>query len=163
MEGRSCGQCEACCFVMGIFETESAPFQFCKYQLSLHDMGGGCIGYANRPSECRNYRCGFLDPEEWPELSGGDQPDFRGIVFDHQEGDFGPTCSAREVWPGASLVGRARELIKQIGARIPIYVVPYGSWKVGRTFCPPHRVDEIRALYILKGQDPDLCTAIEAT
>src|SRR3954453_4193121 len=70
--GRQCGECTACCMVMGVAEVPT-PF----YTPCPHQTEAGCAIYDKRPGPCRDFYC------EW--LVGGltedDRPDKLGLVF----------------------------------------------------------------------------------
>ena len=62
---RSCNGCTLCCKVMSVYELEKSPGEWC-----LHcRVGVGCSIYDNRPTECRQFLCGYLAlsdlSEEW--------------------------------------------------------------------------------------------------
>lgn len=55
MAGRQCGDCTACCWVLGIKELAKAPRKFCKHQ------GVGCGIHPTKPPSCQEFRCLWLD------------------------------------------------------------------------------------------------------
>ena len=65
MRGRSCDGCTMCCKLLSIEELDKPPLTWCR----LCDTKRGCTAYAQRPTECRDFYCGFLlDPtldERW--------------------------------------------------------------------------------------------------
>lgn len=128
---RTCGQCTACCTVLGIRELQKPAFQCCP---NLAGAGGGCGIYGARPNSCRFYRCEWLDADrdrtglgrKSPAKLAGlgarrDRPDRLGVILDSfapaqevldraQAGDEAArqlvgaalvTVRAREVRPGA--------------------------------------------------------------
>src|SRR5215475_10884455 len=54
--GRTCGSCTLCCKLL-VIETLNKPRnRWCDHC----DVGHGCRVYDTRPSECRDFNCGFL-------------------------------------------------------------------------------------------------------
>ena len=94
-QGRLCGDCEACCWVIAIPETSSGPFAPCPYQLSITTAWPatpprkcGCsiypVGNApdKRPPNCQRWTCAWmkglvLDGIPIPQM----RPDRAGVVF----------------------------------------------------------------------------------
>lgn len=62
---RSCGTCTLCCKLLLISEINKPHGVWCQHGRP----GRGCAIYADRPKECRTFRCGYLAapelPEEW--------------------------------------------------------------------------------------------------
>jgi len=56
IEGRSCGTCTLCCKVLSIKELDKPQGKWCEHC----DVGQGCRIYDRRPSECRDFYCGYL-------------------------------------------------------------------------------------------------------
>ena len=73
---KSCGTCTACCRVMGVPELSKPPQQRCTHC----DIGRGCKIYADRPTSCREFECGWLQasPNAMPDRL---RPDRCGVVF----------------------------------------------------------------------------------
>jgi hypothetical protein len=63
--GRTCRGCTLCCKLLSIEELEKPPLTWC----AICDAKAGCRDYEHRPTECRNFYCGYLlDPaldERW--------------------------------------------------------------------------------------------------
>ena len=63
--GRNCDGCTMCCKLLSVAELDKAPGSWC----TLCDAKAGCNAYAQRPTECRDFYCGYLlDPtldERW--------------------------------------------------------------------------------------------------
>lgn len=89
-----CGDCNACCVVLGVTEIGKEEFQECP-----HIFWRGCGIYDTRPSECRNYKCLWLDSfsDEGILL----RPDHLGVILDVAEvKKLGvPVLVVREVRP----------------------------------------------------------------
>lgn len=96
---RECGECQACCFVIGVKTApggEKNNYETCPAQCSI-----GCAVYTTgRPKECKDYSCawqeGILTSEEY-------RPDKLGVIIDTRViEETGETCLVVwEVRPGA--------------------------------------------------------------
>lgn len=73
-ESRECGECSACCTVLGIPSIEKPAWERCQHVCE----GGGCGIYEQRPSECREWSCFWR--LGWGEDS--DRPEKLGVVVD---------------------------------------------------------------------------------
>jgi hypothetical protein len=114
---RACGDCRACCSVLGVPELPKAPYDRCA-----HECDKGCGIYARRPEVCAGYECLWLvetNPrmrEEAPSaqvflLKEEERPDKSGLLFELSSinrtgSDFEkvagiPFLTVREVRPGA--------------------------------------------------------------
>jgi hypothetical protein len=70
---RSCDGCTLCCKVMSVYELEKPPAAWC-----IHCREGvGCSIYDSRPTECRQFFCGYL---VLPELSEEWKPSRSRII-----------------------------------------------------------------------------------
>jgi hypothetical protein len=56
LEGRECGSCTLCCRVLGVGKLQKPPGQHCQHC----EDNWGCLIYADRPNQCRDFNCGFL-------------------------------------------------------------------------------------------------------
>ncbi len=65
LQGRNCLGCTRCCELLSVAELDKPPVSWC----TLCDVKVGCNAYAGRPTECRDFYCGYLlDPtldERW--------------------------------------------------------------------------------------------------
>ena len=65
LEGRNCTGCTRCCELLSVAELDKPPMIACTH---CH-VTGGCRIYRHRPTECRQFFCGYLiDPaldERW--------------------------------------------------------------------------------------------------
>ncbi len=58
---RSCGDCTACCTLLGIQEIKKPAGLRCRYlKLLSKDGVGGCTIYKDRPSACADFQCLWL-------------------------------------------------------------------------------------------------------
>jgi hypothetical protein len=69
---RECGDCTACCTVLGVHELKKAPSTPC-----CHECATGCSTYESRPESCREFRCVWLDGAFEEHL----RPDKLGLVI----------------------------------------------------------------------------------
>lgn len=69
---RSCGECQACCEVIGVEELQKPYSTKCEYQCA-----SGCSNYEGRPESCQRYHC------LWREGYGNeeDRPDKLGVLL----------------------------------------------------------------------------------
>jgi len=72
--GKECGECSACCTVMGVEFPKSYkdPGVLCKHT----DGQGGCSIYAKRPVGCQNFLCAWLTIAALPDFT---RPDRLGV------------------------------------------------------------------------------------
>lgn len=70
---RQCGTCQECCTFVHVQSLGKPSRTRCEHQCAT-----GCAIYANRPSECRTYRCSWLEGY----LGERDRPDHSGILFE---------------------------------------------------------------------------------
>jgi len=60
VQDRNCRGCTLCCKLLSVEELEKPPGVWC----GCCDQGTGCKIYPDRPTECRNFYCGYLvDPD----------------------------------------------------------------------------------------------------
>mgnify|MGYP001599532128 FL=1 len=97
LEGRSCGDCTACCFTHEIAHFKKPVATHC----GQCETGKGCKIYGQHPDECRGFKCLWL-LNAFPENM---RPDRLGVVV-----DFVPEEKVKmkvtvlrmyEVWAGA--------------------------------------------------------------
>ena len=67
---KSCGSCTKCCTVMGVPELKKRPWDECPHVLA----GRGCNIYADRPSGCRKFICGWLLDQHGTGFEAGKLP-----------------------------------------------------------------------------------------
>jgi len=154
---RVCSDCQACCEVMQITETEKPAGERCPQQCEK-----GCGIYSRRPSECRIFKCLWLaetDPKlmkyarfrKAPRIfSAQDRPDISGLLFHapdetslvfERETGLMPGI-VREVWPGAAEQEQGRRIIERFaGKRLVILV--RGDQR--RAFGPPEQIQRMAA------------------
>lgn len=72
--GKSCGSCTSCCKIPALDELQKPAGVVC----SNCAVGVGCRIYADRPSSCRTFMCGWIyNPHMGPEL----KPERCGVLI----------------------------------------------------------------------------------
>jgi hypothetical protein len=56
VQRRNCHGCTLCCKLLSVEELDKAPLTWC----AMCDPKAGCKTYEHRPTECRNFYCGYL-------------------------------------------------------------------------------------------------------
>lgn len=75
-----CGACTACCRDLELHEIPSKIGEWCRHCTP----GEGCQIYDDRPEECREFRCMWLQMER----AGEDlRPDMCGVIFSRSSED----------------------------------------------------------------------------
>jgi hypothetical protein len=111
---RVCGECTACCTVMGVEEIEKPAGEPCQ-----HICDKGCAIYGSHPKACQDFLCawktGFDEMARRPDKSGlvgdimrEDSPAHPGVIF-------------REVWPGA--FDENKERIDELASKVVVFLV----------------------------------------
>jgi hypothetical protein len=123
---RSCGSCGLCCKLVAVEELNKPAHQWCTH----FSAGRGCTIYADRPSECRTFRCLWLMR---PQLSDAWRPDRSRIVLYFSHDGTHLIANVDPAYPGAwrrspyheTLRGWARrgngagmEVIVKVGRRV---------------------------------------------
>lgn len=110
---RSCGDCTACCTILGVPDLSKEPYQTCEKV-----CGQGCSIYQDRPSPCREFNC------LWRQglFEEAHRPDKLGIMFSltGPDGKLGQIPIAWEVWDGAE--DQARSLLKALTEKFPVII-----------------------------------------
>jgi hypothetical protein len=107
VQGRTCGECQACCVVVGVHELAKDVWQQCKHQCDK-----GCAIYSERPESCRRYVCLWR-----AELLRGEEnrPDKLGVICDWSSyADEGDVVTVWEVVDGAM----EKEAVQQLLSRL---------------------------------------------
>ena len=101
---RQCGECTACCTLLGVPELEKARYSPCE-----HDTGKNCNIYEARPHSCRVFKCIWLQGL----IPINERPDKIGIVWSVTVPKPGKPQYpvAMEVTEGASKLDPALSLI----------------------------------------------------
>jgi hypothetical protein len=127
---RGCGDCQACCTVVGVQELSKPHWTRCRHQCTA-----GCAIYEERPRSCRGYSClwaaGLLDGDEVR------RPDRLGVIFDLRTKGSTASDSVRpgdqvliqawEVWPGALDQPAVASLVDRIAEKCLVVIRSYGS------------------------------------
>lgn len=78
VDGRKCGECTACCTVMGIKDIGKPYYVSCE-----HLKACGCGIYPDRPQACREFVCVWL--HGCPVMTEEDRPDKSGYLFNIED------------------------------------------------------------------------------
>ena len=125
---RACGDCQACCTVVGVTELDKPHWARCQ-----HQCASGCAIYEERPRTCRGYSClwaaGLLEGDEER------RPDRLGIILDLRNASNSDTVRPGdrvliqiwEVWPQALDRPDVAALVNRIAETCLVVVRRYGS------------------------------------
>lgn len=121
--GRTCGECRACCVVLG-FEARPEESAFTKPAGTPcpHLCPSGCAIYAQRPPVCARFQCAWL---QTPTLPADLRPDRCGVLFAMNDNLLGEGFAvyAYELRPGASDSEPASWLLQQVAEQITVILV----------------------------------------
>lgn len=110
---RACGECTACCTVVGVGDMSppKPPGVACG-----HLCGSGCGIYADRPTSCAEYECGWLATQRQPgaALPGRFRPDRCHVVFHETTTPGTIVGEINPARPGGWTVGAAHEFIMNL-------------------------------------------------
>lgn len=126
MTTRACGECAACCELPAVPSLDKEACTACP-----HSSPAGCAIYADRPAECRDYRCLWLDDAIGDEA---DRPDRLGLMFDlpslvqdHPDYQGVQVICAREVRAGARDEPRAAALLTRLARSMVVRLTARGG------------------------------------
>ena len=115
---RECGGCTACCKIMAIDELKKPPSVWCPHC----EIAKGCQIYADRPQDCRNFRCLWLDDERLPDAM---RPDKTKVVLfkDLKNGQLRVNCDPDRptAWK-EGLTGAYIEMVRKLGVKVMLVV-----------------------------------------
>ena len=100
---RPCGDCKACCTVIGVVELNKDNYQRCQ-----HVCDSGCKIYEAKPPSCAEYYCWY---------TAGlvkERPDRLGLIVDYQMVPLPGSIRVWEVRKGASDTRKGRHLIAKL-------------------------------------------------
>lgn len=128
--GKTCGTCTACCTVLGIPELKKPAWQQCSHLATGAD-GVGCKIYAQRPSSCRKFICGWLlDPNMGPDL----KPENCHVVFYQlNEQHIVGCCDANhpQAWRAPNVLAFVHQLARSLGPHRKVILNEKGqTWLV---------------------------------
>lgn len=102
-EFRPCGECKACCTVIGVAELNKGNYLRCK-----HLCGSGCKIYDTKPTACTEYQCGYRFGLV------KDRPDRIGLIVDYQLIPLPGAIRVWEVRKGAANTRKGKRLISML-------------------------------------------------
>jgi len=120
---RTCGECRACCIVLGFEAREDeSPFRKAAGLPCPQLAACGCAIYAERPPVCRRFECGWLNA---PNLPDELRPDRCGVLFCTNESALGPghAVYAYEMRPGAADGRLPSWLMREIAREMTVVLV----------------------------------------
>lgn len=120
---RTCGECRACCVVLGFEAREDeSPFRKPAGTPCHHLVRIGCGIYHDRPPVCRRFECGWLVA---PNLPDALRPDRCGVLFCTNDSAVGEGYAvyAYELRPGAAETGLPAWLIGELSVETTVIVV----------------------------------------
>jgi hypothetical protein len=134
---RICGECTACCTVLGVVELNKPAYTTCR-----HDCGR-CAIYESRPKTCRIWSCGWL----LSHIEGDERrrPDRLGLLFNREALDGKPITVVYEVWPDAATHSNNAFLLRKMSQQMPIVLRAYQTRK-----CTVITPDRQKQQYILR-------------
>jgi len=103
MDKRSCAGCTLCCSLLSVAELDKPPMVRC-----VNCAASGCRIYAQRPTECRQFYCGYLLKEQLDQRWKPSQCKLI-VVFDEH-----PYCVAIHVDPAFPDAWRKEPFYSQI-------------------------------------------------
>ena len=113
---RQCGECTACCTLLGVPELEKGRYMACE-----HNTGTSCGIYDERPHSCRAFKCvwlqGLIPIEE--------RPDKTEIIWSVTIPKPGKPQYpvAMEITDGASKVEPGLSMILRVTERTPVIII----------------------------------------
>lgn len=125
-----CGECRACCTVLGVAALEKDENTTCK-----HECAAGCAIYKSRPQECSVYECFYH--RSHPNFSDNFRPDKLGVIIEINESGGHKAIFAREIEKGNyEKSGLARQFVEYLSLSEEAFiVVTFGT--EFRTIFPP--------------------------
>jgi hypothetical protein len=116
---RRCGDCTACCTVLGVVELGKPAFTPCGSCRTRPPFG--CAIYATRPAECATFRCGWLEGVG----TNADRPDRSGVVLSVTKSEsLGmEIVQLHELRDGTTQTGRGAALLRLSLTGAPLVVV----------------------------------------
>jgi len=148
LPSRSCGECTACCFALGVPSISKGESQHCENTVEPFSRdnpeGGaalkGCKVYDDRPKECEEFECLWY---RMPEIDDSFSSDKSGLVGYSTRPDL---IQLRESWPGAAEMPLGLLLIKLLASKCPVILMPVkvpGQEEKRLLFGPPKMVGKL--------------------
>jgi Fe-S-cluster containining protein len=142
---RDCGTCVACCVAPEIPGTGSAWKQPCPKLEGPEVSASACAGeknctiYADRPNECVEYNCAWIEGYGLEE----DRPDRCGVLIDKRF-DVQGAPTAKALWRNAGFASKGVAALKRFSKEFnsPILVARYDDFKIVRCVGSGYREDD---------------------
>jgi hypothetical protein len=120
---KSCGDCTACCTIMGVASLNKPHYTSCK-----HICHQGCAIYKDKPTECSVWECawksGWIDGDERR------RPDNLGVMFEFRLVGGSSFLWVYEVQHDAFSQSRVKYLLDRLGRAEILVLCRYGSMKI---------------------------------
>ncbi len=111
---QSCGECQACCTVLGVHD--EGILDKPNYERCQHQCDTGCAIYQKRPLSCRHFWCMWTAAGVFPMYrklrKNILRPDRCGLIFDYDP--LGDIIRVWEVNPGAASWKANKKLIQDV-------------------------------------------------
>ncbi len=118
---RRCSSCTACCTVLGVEEIAKQEGVRCGKLTAA-----GCSIYDDRPGQCRDFECVWLQDAEGRFTRNMERPDLSGVLL-HLTAGEPQAIVARPVRKGAFQESAADELLARLARRAPLIIVGEGE------------------------------------
>lgn len=117
IQPNKCGECKACCTVLGVHELSKPEFQKCQ-----HLTGSGCGVYKDRPNSCKDYACLWLVSDDNIDIL---RPDQIGVILEVIESEERNEVNlvVREVWNNSFYTELAQLWVKVVVKNFDIDLV----------------------------------------
>lgn len=117
---RECGSCQECCYLFGIKDYNSSPWEECPNQCD-----SGCSIYEDRPKECKKYLCHWVSVDNDPYFEEDMRPDKTGLVFVTGDYKYQRVWICFETRPKASIESPGKELIEKLREKYHVRICRY--------------------------------------
>ncbi len=132
--GRECGDCAMCCHLLSIDSIQVPADTRCPHQTAT-----SCTIYADRPDECRDFECLWLQGHvPWNLKPMNVRAVLYGVTVNGDRGTEVPMIVVHQR-PGAKLQARLKRWVLEQSDRIPVCVQNGGKfhvWLKGQQFGP---------------------------
>ena len=119
--GRSCGNCNACCVILGVKEELNKP-NYVACQHMCNSPEGGCGIYEKRPEPCRTFSCLWLSGHFGDENSRPDKIGLMLVAFEIKMGNYEYAVTAWATGEEVLENEKARYLLRKLAQIRPIII-----------------------------------------
>lgn len=145
---KSCGECTACCTVIGVEELKKDPYTKCEH------LKENCSIYEERPNSCKIFECLYLSGNLLS-LDERNRPDKLGVIFTHpaQMDETLPILVVWECYEGAFYNQKVQYLIERL-SHVAVLFLNYYQFKITRKIIGPakfiSRIEDIARIQTIK-------------